>query len=84
VLQKGCTVVLGKGMVIHPEDLVQELEEVRKLVKKRVPATVVIDEMATLCLDTHRGVEAALKIRERGGRGSTGRGNSSSLCRYSL
>jgi len=78
ILHKGCTVVLGRGMVIHPIDFMREI----KLVKDtfgydELPARLKIDEMATLCLDTHRAFESALKVADSGSFGckaSTGRG----------
>ncbi|MCB9812989.1 MAG: adenylosuccinate synthetase [Pseudomonadales bacterium] len=75
VLQKGCTAVLGKEMVLHPEDLVAEIEESKLAIgKKKLPSTLVIDEMAFLCLDTHRAFEAVLKNKTSGSKGATGRG----------
>jgi adenylosuccinate synthase len=74
ILQKGCTIVLGKEMVLHPEDLVTELEMVKTATGGTIPAQVLIDEQTVLSLDTHRAFEAALKNREAGGKGSTGRG----------
>ncbi|MGD9129235.1 MAG: adenylosuccinate synthetase [Candidatus Woesebacteria bacterium] len=75
ILQKGCTVVLGKEMVLHPEDLVAEINDVKQAVRKKtLPANFMIDEMAVLTLDTHRAFEAALKNRTSGGKGATGRG----------
>jgi adenylosuccinate synthase len=75
ITQPGCTVVLGKDMVIHPEDLVLELEEVYKALGSRdLPAVLKIDELAFLCLDTHRAFEVVLKAHSTGSLGSTGRG----------
>ncbi|MDD4382182.1 MAG: adenylosuccinate synthetase [Candidatus Dojkabacteria bacterium] len=78
ILHKGCTVVLGKGMVIHPIDLINEIEEVKTVFElKELPARLMVDEMATLNLDTHRAFELALKNREQSALGSqaaTGRG----------
>lgn len=75
VTQKGCTTILGKEMVLHPEDLVTEILEVKHFIgRKTLPATVYIDEMACLALDTHRAFESVLKKRTSGGKGSTGRG----------
>lgn len=68
------TVVLGKGMVIHPSDLLTEIEEVRIIAKNQKVATIMIDEMAVLSLDTHRAFEATLKMWQDGSKGSTGRG----------
>jgi len=75
ILQKGCTVVLGKEMVLHPQDFVMELETVKKVLDgKNIPAKLVIDEMALLCLDTHRAFEAVLKMKAEGSKAATGRG----------
>jgi adenylosuccinate synthase len=74
ILQKGCTIILGKEMVLHPEDLVAELDMVLDAVAGKLPAKLLIDEQAVLSLDTHRAFESVLKQRESGGSGSTGRG----------
>lgn len=75
VLQKGCTAILGKEMVLHPEDLVTEIVEATTAVnQKKLPAKLLIDEMAFLCLDTHRAFEAVLKMESTGSKGATGRG----------
>ncbi|MCK9368411.1 adenylosuccinate synthetase [Candidatus Dojkabacteria bacterium] len=82
ILHKGCTCVLGKGMVIHPIDLVSEINEVKKVFGfKKFPAKLMIDEMAVLCFDTHRALELAFKEKSSGSFGSkaaTGRGISPS------
>lgn len=75
ILQKGCTVILGKEMVLHPEDLVSEIKEIEKIAKlKKLPATLYIDENTYLSLDTHRAFETVLKEFSTGSKGSTGRG----------
>jgi len=74
VFSKGATVVSGKGMVLHPGDLLEEINQVKKVSNNEVPADIVIDEMAVLCLDTHRAFEGVLKDWQAGGKGSTGRG----------
>lgn len=75
VLQKGCTVVLGKEMVLHPQDLVSEISEVLNLMgTKKLPAKLLIDELALACLDTHRAFEAVLKMKASGSKAATGRG----------
>ncbi len=71
-LHPGATVILGKGMVIHPGDLLDEMESVRSYLAD--PSRVHVDAMAVLALDTHRAFEAILKDWESGGRGATGRG----------
>ena len=73
IFHKKAVVILGKGMVIHPGDLLRELIIVKKITKKTMP-TIMIDEMATLSLDTHRAYESALKSWQEGGKGATGRG----------
>lgn len=75
VLQDKATVILGKEMVLHPSDLVAEIKTVyQALGMKKIPADLKIDEMAFLCLDTHRAFEAVLKMRSTGSKGATGRG----------
>ena len=82
ILQKGCTVVLGKGMVIHPIDLIEEISEVKRVFDlPKLPAKLMIDEMATLNLDTHRAFEEVLKGRGQSSftyKAATGRGISAS------
>ncbi len=75
ILQKGCTVMLGKEMVIHPQDLVLEIKEVEQVLDgQAMPARLLIDEMVLLCLDTHRAFEAVLKMKAEGSKAATGRG----------
>lgn len=74
VFIKGATVVLGKGMVLHPGDLLEEFSQVLTQVKKSSMAKIMIDEMAVLSLDTHRAFENVLKQWQTGSKGSTGRG----------
>lgn len=71
-LVEGATCILGKGMVIHPGDFVEELSSISN--GKNILPNIMIDEMTPLSLDTHRAFESALKKREEGGAGSTGRG----------
>ncbi len=79
VFSKKATMILGKGMVIHPGDLLTEMSQVIEATateKKAgsIPAKLLIDEMTVLSLDTHRAFEGILKQWEEGGKGSTGRG----------
>jgi len=74
VFVKGATVILGKGMVINPADLLEEIRQVKKVSGNKLDVTMMIDEMAVLTLDTHRAFEGVLKKYQEGGKGSTGRG----------
>jgi len=69
------TVVLGKGMVIHPIDLLTEIASIENAVGKDGHyAAIKIDEMAALSLDTHRAYEQVLKGWFDGYHAATGRG----------
>ena len=74
VFTKKATMILGKGMVIHPGDLLTEMGQVKEATGGTIPAKLLIDEMTVLSLDTHRAFEGILKQWEEGGKGSTGRG----------
>jgi len=74
VFIKNATVISGKGMVIHPIDFVEEIHQVKQVNNDKIPAKLIIDEMASLCLDTHRAFEYAMKWSTKGYSGSTGRG----------
>lgn len=74
VFVKNATVIAGKGMVLHPGDLLEEMEAIKKLSGGKIKAKILLDEMAVLSLDTHRIFEATLKNWALGGKGSTGRG----------
>lgn len=74
VFVKGATVVLGKEMVIHPADLLEELRQIEAVTATTERSKIKLDEMALLSLDTHRAFEAVLKDWQSGGKGSTGRG----------
>lgn len=74
IFVKNATVISGKDMVIHPQDMVTEINQVKTAAQGKIPATLIIDEMAALALDTHRAFEYALKFVTRGYASSTGRG----------
>ncbi len=72
---EGTTVVLGGGMVIHPDDLLTEIKMVREASANKPRSTIKIDNMAALALDTHRAYEDVLKKEiDSGSKGGTGRG----------
>lgn len=70
----GAKVVLGGGMVIHPDDLLTEINMVKEASSNQPRSTIKIDNMAALALDTHRAYENVLKLRQSGSNGATGRG----------
>lgn len=74
VVQEGATAIITRGMVLHPEDLLTEINQIEQNLGGALPGTLVIDERTPLSLDTHRALEAALNTHTSGGRGSTGRG----------
>lgn len=74
VFVENTVVILGKGMVLHPADLLEEIRQVRQASGGKIKAKICIDEMAVLSLDTHRAFEAVLKEWQEGSKGATGRG----------
>lgn len=74
VFHKNATLILGKEMVLHPGDLVLEIQGVEEACGGPMPATLMIDQLACLSLDTHRAFENVLKETQEGGKGATGRG----------
>lgn len=82
---ENATLVLGKGMAVHPGDLVKELEQVAVVVGDLTPQRVWVDEKALLSLDTHRAYEKALRIfGDVGSSGATGRGIAPTYADYYL
>lgn len=73
IVKENCTAIISRGMLIHPEDMLTELAQVKKTLGG-IPGSLMIDERVNLGLDTHRALETALNFRTTGGRGSTGRG----------
>ena len=73
VVCPNATVILGKGMVLHPADLIDEITNVQKITGQKGCGTIIIDEMAVLALDTHRAFESVLQ-KWQTGYGATGRG----------
>jgi adenylosuccinate synthase len=74
IFVKGTSNVLGKGMVIHPQDLVEEIRQIREVAAAKKIGGIIIDEMAVLSLDTHRAFESTLKEWQDNSKGATGRG----------
>ncbi len=74
VAAPGAVAIISRGMLIHPEDLLVEINEVKEVFSGILPGQLLIDERVTLALDTHRAFEGVLNGITTGGRGSTGRG----------
>jgi len=74
IIKDGSTTIISRGMLIHPEDLLTEIKEVKSTFGGTLPGELVIDERTPLTLDTHRALETALNSVTSGGKGSTGRG----------
>ncbi|MDO8503094.1 MAG: adenylosuccinate synthetase [bacterium] len=74
VVTQSATALITRGMVLHPEDLVFEIQQIESNFGGKLPGNLIIDERTPLSLDTHRAYEAGLNERTTGGKGSTGRG----------
>jgi len=66
VAQENAVGIITRGMLLHPADLIMEMDRTFRTFDGRMPGDLIIDERTPLCLDTHR----AMDISE----GSTGRG----------
>lgn len=84
IVCEGATALMSRCMVIHPEDLLTEYAQLASQFNGILPGRLVIDEHATLTLDTHRALESALNDLSTGGHGSTGRGIATSYASYYL
>ena len=82
IICEGATAIMSRTMVVHPEDLLTELEEIKSLFSGSLPGLLRIDERVALALDTHRALEGALNSITTGGRGSTGRGIASAYASH--
>jgi adenylosuccinate synthase len=75
VVKEGATAFIPRGMRLHPEDALTEIDEIQKaLGASKLPGNLIIDHNTPLALDTHRAFETLLNETTSGGRGSTGRG----------
>jgi len=82
ITAEGATAIISRGMVIHPEDLLTEITDIKETLGGKIPGKLIIDERVTLALDTHRAFESALNFFTTGGRGSTGKGISPSYASH--
>ena len=56
VVCEGATALITRAMVIHPEDLLFELNTLKNQFNGSLPAHLVIDDRVVLSLDTHRAL----------------------------
>lgn len=77
ILHEGTTAIMGRTMVLHPGDVIVEMNEIKSRLGK-VPGKLVIDPNITLALDTHRVMERVTNNWHLGYSGSTARGISTS------
>lgn len=82
IIEEGATAIMGRGMVVHPDDLLKEIGEIEGQFGGKLPAKLLIDDRAILSLDTHRALETLLNQEHGGGRGSTGRGIATSYASF--
>lgn len=74
VAQEGATAMIGRAMLIHPSDAVDEIGYLKRELGGELLGNLLIDSNTLLGLDTHRALESALKSIHSGGDGSTGSG----------
>ena len=84
VLTENATLVLGKGKVLHPGDLIEEVRQVEAISGEPIKADIWIDEKALLSLDTHRAYEDTLKRSTGAGKGAACRGIAPAYADYYL
>src|SRR3989344_8493255 len=61
VVKEGATAFISRGMVLHPEDVLIEIDHINKsLDTPELPGNLIIDYNTPLALDTHRAYESVL------------------------
>ncbi|MDO8618820.1 MAG: adenylosuccinate synthetase [Candidatus Daviesbacteria bacterium] len=71
VVKENAIGIVSRGMVVHPEDFVTEMDIVADQFGGELPGTLAIDENALVATDTMRVLEYVDNLRYDGGRGST-------------
>lgn len=74
LVKENTIAIMSRGMVIHTQDLVNEIEYLCAQFGGELPGQLIIDDQALLGLDTMRAKEFALNQKYTGGRGATGSG----------
>lgn len=73
-IQEGAVAIMGKGMLIHPEDLCTEIKYVESKIKGYLPSTLLIDENAIVTTNLHSAFETFTNNKLDVGHGATGSG----------
>ena len=73
-VQEGATAIIGKGMLVHPEDLITEIKYAESKVGGRLPSTLLIDQNAIITTDLHSAFETYTNKKLDVGHGTTGSG----------
>jgi adenylosuccinate synthase len=81
-VQEGATAILGRGMLVHPEDLVMEILYVENKIGAKLPARLIIDKNVTVTTDLHRAFEAFANKFLDAGAGNTASGVSQGYASY--
>ena len=75
VLHDGKVCVIGNGMVVNPEVLVEEIETLQTRGRLSDPASLKVSELAHLVMPYHKAIDLAReRLRGAGKIGTTGRG----------
>lgn len=74
VTQEKATAIITRGMLIHPQDLLTEIEYVKQKLGGKLPGTLLIDENTPLLTDVHAAFETFTKELLEAGKGSTSSG----------
>lgn len=75
---------LGKGMLIHTNDLVNEMEYMKSKRNGTIPGKIVIDGNAHVGTDLHAAFESYMGMKTQTGAGSTASGISQGFADYVL
>jgi adenylosuccinate synthase len=81
-IQEGAIAILGKGMLVHPDDLAREIAYVENSIGAALPARLLIDKYATVTTDLHRAYESFMNALLGAGAGNTSSGVSPGYASY--
>jgi adenylosuccinate synthase len=81
-IREGATAILGRGMLVHPVNLLTEIKYVEKKLGAKLPARLIIDANVTVSTDLHRAYEAFVNNFLDVGHGNTSSGVSMGYASY--